>query len=193
MKAVKVGLNNKSIEKAKEKLELVKKQLMGDAFIAFMDKCCQWIINRANSYLQATTIGQSVKDDIMANWIYDKSTNPIIITNTSDKAVYVEFGVGIVGQSSPHANAASKGWDYNIGNKINKTTNEWIFNVQNDADIDIQEAYIINKSEHLSIRTRGSPAVMYAYNAIVDARNEISGGGGVFAEYLIETIGKFWG
>ena len=53
--------------------------------------------------------------------------------------------------------------------EINPKTNIWIFNVKSDAEIDISQDYIINRGK-TSVSTRGQPALLFAYNALVDIK-----------------------
>ena len=93
----------------------------------------------------------------------------------------VEFGVGVVGQSSPHKNIGEVDYEYNKPSRYKNKDNSWIFAVDNDSEIDIQSKFIDNRTEH-TVRTKGSPAVMYLYNALVDARMDLKNPNGELAQ-----------
>lgn len=200
MKKINVALNSKSIDDAIKELKNAQVQLKSQMLTEFMIKSCQWIVDQANDYLDKSDIGRNVIDDIKSHWSFDPSTNPVIITNTSDKAAFVEFGVGIVGQENPHDNASSARWKYNVPSQSkyageHHDENTWRFYVGNKDDIDLEDGnyeQLNTKSGRIKVITRGSPAVMYAYQAIVDARQELRSGGGIFKKFWNETMNKYW-
>ncbi|MBR5272758.1 MAG: hypothetical protein IKU25_05120 [Clostridia bacterium] len=206
MKTINVALNQKSIDDAIKELKKAQDQLKGQMLKEFIDRCCKWIVERANHYLDigASKSGGNVIADIKNHWVIEQSTlsqNIFTIKNTSDKAVYVEFGVGIVGQESPHKMSGEVGYQYNIPTKYkyagkHHDENTWRFVVSNKDDVDLLEGNYEEwpkKDGTIKIITRGSPSVMYAYNAVVDAKNMVASGGGVFAQYWAETLKKYWG
>lgn len=178
-----VELSPKSIEQTIKKLQFAKEQIQTTMQREFLQEICKWIIDKANYYLSYCDIGQNVKDDISIGWQYTLTKNGAKIINSAQQAVFVEFGVGIIGREERHemVRNGSTDYEYNIGSKINKETNQWIFNVYNDQDIDIQEQYIIYRTNN-TVKTKGSPAVMYCYNAVVDAKNELEKPNGIFTQ-----------
>ena len=167
---IKVSLNEKSIKETISRLNKIKKDY-AVAYEDFLEDVALWLINKANENLDMSDIGDNVKQDIKNSWEYDRTATGIKITNRSDKAVFVEFGVGMIGAQQPHQNANANGYAYGIGKKI-RDDGTWIFNPKSEADIDIQSQYLVQGLEegHTTAVTRGQPAVMYAYNAIVDIK-----------------------
>lgn len=171
---IKIKLGEKSISSAIKQLQTAKNQLETIMIKDFLMTCCSWIYEYANRYVELSSIGENVKSNITTGWQEPEirqESNRMIATlrNTDDQAVYVEFGVGIVGKQNSHerVDSGEVNYQYNIGSKIDRTTNQWIFNVSSDSDIDIQAEYIDNRTTN-TVKTQGSPAVMYAYNACVD-------------------------
>lgn len=164
---INVALNQQSIKAAIKQLRQAKKSI-SLAFEDFLEDVALWLIDRANMYLNASDIGENVKIDIRNAWEYERTDTGMKITNNAEQAAFVEFGVGMVGAQHQHINAHQTGYQYNIGSKI-REDGTWIFNPASDEDIDIQGQYIINRG-NTSVITRGQPAVMFAYNAIVDIR-----------------------
>lgn len=167
-----ITLNSKSIKNAIKTLQLARVQLENEMLTEFLFTCCTWLYDRANGYVMLSSIGDGVKNNIISSWqvpTIEKRGKRLVATlkNTDDQSVYVEFGVGIVGQENPHERATVEAYEYNIGKKINPVTHQWIFNVSDDSDIDIQADYIDLRTEN-TVKTKGSPAVMYAFNAVVD-------------------------
>lgn len=170
---LKINLNDKkSINEAKNKFVKIKTQLV-EMMDEFYRNCYDYFVEHCKTYLDISTIGENVKNDINNSWHYERTKNGARFYNDSEKAVYVEFGVGIVGLENKHTLADSSGYNYNIGAKINEIDGSWIFNVSNDDDIDIQEDYIVNRTTN-TVKTQGSPSVMYAYNALQDLSMQVS-------------------
>jgi hypothetical protein len=189
---INVTLNRNSIQKAIKQLNSISKQLpiMVQEFI---EQLALWITDKANFYIDNSDIGSLVKSQIKESWKYEKFTNGIKVVNKSDKSVYVEFGVGIVGQSDPHPNANNEGYEYNLPSEHKYAgkyhdENTWRFIKHSADEIDLPEGSYETwtmGSGDLKIITRGTRGVWYAYNAIVDAQMELAKSGG-------GKIGKMW-
>lgn len=154
----------------------------------FLEDVAMWVIDRANFHLNNSDIGENVKIDIRNGWEFDFTNNGVLITNRTQKAVFVEFGVGIVGQSQAHPNASAEGYEYNLDSpyKDRKGTGTWIFKSQMDnLDIPQNQAEFIQDEGDYIVITRGTKGVWYAYNALVDARMELAKSGG-------GEIGAMW-
>lgn len=177
---INIRLNNKSIQSAIERLKKAQAKIP-EMKIEFFKRCCVWLIQRANTYLNLFDIGSAVISDIQRSWSYVVTGNGAQITNTSDKAVFVEFGVGIVGEENSHENAENAGYEYNVESTAKYAgkyhdENTWRFYADSQSEIDLivgnyEEWY--TKSGKIKVITRGSPSVMYAFNALVDLRLEM--------------------
>ena len=110
---INIALNKKSIEQAKKQLLYIKK-ILPQMTRDFLEEVAIWVIDRANYHLNNSDIGENVKIDIRNGWEYDFTDKGIKITNRTQKAVFVEFGVGIVGQGDPHPNSSTEGYEYNV-------------------------------------------------------------------------------
>ena len=189
MKKITIGLNKKDIEIAKKYILRLKKQIP-KMQNEFLENVAQWLINRANMYLNHSDIGENVKNDIINGWEYNFTANGIKIINKSQKSVFVEFGVGVVGQSQSHPQASEEGYEYNVDSyyKDRKGTGTWVFkssleNLDLPRD-NVEFAYNESETDY-AIVTRGATGVWYAYNAIVDARMELS-------KFNGGEIGEIW-
>lgn len=175
---INIELNQKSIKEAKRQLLQVKKvvPLMTKDFL---EDVAMWVIERANLHLNNSDIGENVKIDIRNGWVYNFTPTGIQITNSTEKAVFVEFGVGMVGQGQAHPQASAEGYEYNVDSPAKDNDGSWHF-FSNEADLDIPKSAIdwgVNgkgDSKRMSIYTRGTKGVWYAYNAIVDAQMELA-------------------
>lgn len=162
---INIQLNQKSLKNAIKQLKQYQKryeEAVKDFLLSIYDK----ITYEANKNLEVSDIGSNVKSRIESSWSYDFTDSGMIIRNNDDQSAYVEFGVGVVGAQLDHPNASKADYQYSIGSKI-REDGSWIFNVTDDADIDISAKYVSSRTEH-TVLTYGSPAVMYAYNALVD-------------------------
>ena len=182
---INIALNQKSIQEAKRQLLYVKKVLplmQKD----FLEDVAMWLINRANMHLNNSDIGENVKIDIRNGWVYNFTATGIQITNSTEKAVFVEFGVGIVGQSQAHPQASSEGYEYNVESKAKQDDGSWHF-FSNEADLDLPKSaidYGLNgkgNQNRMSVYTKGAKGVWYAYNAIVDAQMDLQNPNGEIA------------
>lgn len=176
---INVELNSQSIRKAIEALTTAKKQLQGQMFNELLKRSCDEIKSLANERVMLTDIGYNVKQDIINGWQPVQYTGNTAkwygakLVNQASKAVYIEFGVGIRGQQSPHNNAAETGYQYNLPSDKKLADGSWIFRIEDDADLDISLKNIDSKTAH-SVRTKGQMAYMYLYNAIIDFRDRQS-------------------
>ena len=188
-----MNLSAKSVESAIKKLEKAKEQLETEMLYDFLNACCSFIVEQSKTYIMSSTIGDNVKMNIISGWqppVIRQEGKRVIarITNTDSQAVYVEFGVGIVGKQNAHDRVSSGqvDYEYNMPSRYKKKDNSWIFSVSSDSDIDIQAEYIDNRTTN-TVRTKGSPAVMYAFNACVDL--QVS----AFRTIWQEIKKKYWG
>lgn len=199
-----VELSPKSIQEAIKKLKKVKYQLTKGTLIKeYLEFVCEWVINRANWYLDNADLGDLVKLQIRNGWEYEVSLDGAKITNRTDKAVFVEFGVGIVGQENKHPNATESGYEYNIESSSKSIDGAWsFFSNTNELDLPTNALLAHNwyygargKSgeggKRLFVMTKGAEGVMYAYNAIVDAQNELKNPNGVFAQEYKKLLERY--
>lgn len=189
---INIELNQKSIQEAKRQLLYVKKVLplmQKD----FLEDVAMWLINRANMHLNNSDIGENVKIDIRNGWVYNFTPTGVQIINSTEKAVFVEFGVGVVGQSQAHPQASAEGYEYNVESKSKQDDGSWHF-FSNEADLDLPKSaidYGLNgkgTQNRMAIYTRGAKGVWYAYNAIVDAQMELAKANGGEIGALWETV-----
>ena len=202
MKKVVVELNTKSVDQAINYLKNLRKNIkkMMDEFLEF---ACEWVIKRANTYVELSDIGDLVKLEIKSGWEYTVANGIAKIENRTAQAVFVEFGVGIVGQGKPHPNAGIEGYEYNKprtytdnSGRLISTKDEngmWYFwTNSNELDIPLSAVDDIRgfddfrgrkkeKGKRIVVGTRGTKGVMYAYNAIVDAQIDLKDPNGDFA------------
>ena len=172
---IKIDISNpNSVRKAIQALERAKTTLLDKVVDELAKECANAILERANENVQRTDIGSNLILQIQAGWVLNGSNGKYVLSNMADKAVYVEFGVGITGEQNPHPNASRARYDYDMDGKKLKDRS-WIFRVDNIDLVDIAERYVMTRPNgekfyetDKTIRTKGQPATMYLYNAIMD-------------------------
>ena len=191
---IKVALNQKSIKNALNALKTAEKQLKGEMLDEFYKRCYNYFVSRANYYLEVSGIGNFVIPKIQASWSYKKIAGGIRIINDDEKAVYIEFGVGIVGKENSHPNAEETNYKYNIPTASKRAGNfhdedTWRFYVYSREEIDLVEGYYEEwetQSGSTKVITRGSPSIMYAFNALEDLKLK-------YKQIWQEVKVKYWG
>lgn len=176
MKRIPIKLTTKSIKEAQNYLLNLKRDIP-KMIAEFNMLVAHWVTDRANDHIDLSDIGSLVKKQIKDSWDWEPTENGVLITNNADKAVFVEFGVGIEGQHQSHPNADVEGYEYNVSSphKDQKGSGTWIFKSKLDAlDIPQKKANFIKDNQDYAVITRGTKGAWYAYNAIVDAQNELS-------------------
>ena len=172
MQSLKISLNTQSIYQTKQRLENIKQILADQVTPVYLEKAALWIKNRANEILSQSDIGSDVIKWISNSWnINVASKSRVILTNTSWKAVWVEFGVGIVGQSNKHPNADKEGYEYNVDSGKKFGQGYWTFSIKDESKLDIPQEAIVDEDytdDGLSITTQGTKGVWYLYNAVQD-------------------------
>jgi hypothetical protein len=191
---INVELSPKSIQEAIKKLQFAKKQMKGNMMKDFLEDVCMWIINRANMYLDNSDIGEFVKADIKNGWEYEFTDDGAKLINRTEKSVFVEFGVGVIGETDPHPNASAEGYEYNVQSESKSADGSWSF-FANTNELDLPTNALLSHNwyndmrgrggesgKRLFVMTKGTQGVMYAYNAIVDARNDLQNPNGELAQ-----------
>jgi hypothetical protein len=194
---INISLNDeKSIDNALKLLKNIKKQLKEQMLEEFVVECCKAILSLSNERLQFVDVGENVKEDIISSWEYYrtfKKGNKIsyILKNNAEKAVYVEFGVGIVGEENPHPNVGEAGYAYNVPSSSKLPDGSWMFSTTIE-DLDLPKKDIIDYSDYntnsLVVETKGTAATMFVYQSIIDFKDR------QIAKNIWEQIKKkYWG
>lgn len=176
---IKVGLTEKSIDAAIKKVEEYQKKFQN--FIPMvLRKSAEKVQEMASERLSAVGIGSLIEAQILANWeIDDKEKNRVILKNNSQKATYVEFGVGEVGAGAQHEKASELGYQYDMPSKY-KWTNKngqthWYISFHSADEIDLPPEYYEQltmdkyaRRSRMYIRTQGQPSTMFLFQAAMD-------------------------
>lgn len=188
-----IDLDSKSVQNAIRELYRAKYNVP-KALDELLYLSCERIALLANQNLEWTEIGDLVKERIKASWDISAANGVATLTNLYEKAVYVEFGTGVVGEQNPHANARKAGYDYNVDSPYKDEQGRWVF-YADYAELDmpmsaLEDITVFRKdnASRMQIRTSGAPATMFVFNAIMRFKSENH------AKELWEQVkAKYWG
>lgn len=224
-----ITLDIASIEQAREQIKKAKRlfQKNGKIIREFAEYACEWIIQRANDYINNADLGELVKLNLRNAWEYTLTPTGAKIINTAKKvkpnthtpegsdpqlfkdtvylAVLVEFGVGIVGEQNQHPNAIAEGYVYDIPTDYKDSSGMWYF-WTNHNELDIPRSAIEDirgyddfrgrkneKGKRIIVGTRGTEGVMFAYNAVVDAQQDMRNPNGQLAQEWKRLLERYLG
>lgn len=200
---IKVGLNKQSVKNAINALKTAKKQLQGEMLNEFYKRCYDYFVSRATQHLNSSDIGDNIKDKINNSWSFVKATtgikiiNDAIFTRVIDGrpqevpiAILVEFGSGIVGQGTPHPNASSESYEYNVNSGKKDTDGTWRF-YRDKESLDLPTNALLSGTRYLGngryfVETQGTKGVWFAFNALEDLRL-------AYKQIWEEIKIKYWG
>ena len=168
---INVELNQKSIQNAVNILKQTKKIVAEKMIPEYIQRSIQWIEKEANRIVQSSDIGDNIKQYIQNSWVIEKVSNShYMLKNISRHAVFVEFGVGIIGQTEQHPNADNAKYEYNVDSEHKFGQGFWQFTVENQSELDLPDEAIINQtytSENgLTVITQGTKGVWFLFNAV---------------------------
>lgn len=188
-----IDLDSKSVQNAITELYRARNKVW-KALDELLALSCERLILLANQNLEWVEIGDMVKEKIKASWSYTVLNGVATLTNEYQKAVYVEFGTGVVGEQNPHENAKEAGYDYNVDSPYKDEQGRWTFYTDyEDLDIPMDALSDItvfrkDNASRMQIRTSGAPATMFVFNAIMRFKSE------KHAQQLWEQVKeKYWG
>lgn len=161
-----ISLNDKrTIKTAIAKLKDFKYNLYPRMIFDFLWECCVKIQDLADAILDTVDIGKKTIEDIKDKWQIEVDGKKAVLLNESEKAVYLEFGVGIVGSKHKHPNASKTGYKYDIDTKYKNADRSWTFYLDDNEMLDISVNNILDRTEH-HILTRGQVGYMYLFQAV---------------------------
>ena len=171
-KIINISLDTRSVKQAIKEINKVQKKLSKQVPKVYLTKCIDYIVAKANEYLMQVNMDNSIIADIQTHWTIEHiGNNQIRLVNNSDKAVFVEFGVGMIGQQNAHPNSYATNYEYNIPTRAKNSAGYWAFEVDKEKGVDLVANYyrVRQKKSGTDVAiTKGSPANLYLYNAIMD-------------------------
>lgn len=166
-----VGLSTKSIDKAIKQVEWYRKhfvRLIPKMMSRFADRVAELANEKIGIY--DDQYDSEIIEGIKGGWVKEESEGGLLVTlsNTYNKAVYIEFGVGQVGAEQSHENAGKAGYQYDKNSHGDKG---WGFYI-GDEPLDLQRGYYYDfykyNQNKFWIWTKGSPSTMFLYHAAMD-------------------------
>lgn len=169
-----------TIKKAIKALETFQKTILDKMVDELLYESCEAIKDLANERLGASDLNSGLISEIRQGWEppikLDK--NKYLLRNVG-RGYMIEFGVGAVGEGTyntvlPNVQLPIN-YEYNIPTQYKNIDGSWIFKVKDLSTLDIKEEYVMPRpngdviyQEDKTIRTKGQPATMFLYNAILD-------------------------
>jgi len=175
MATVKFDLSSKSINAAIKRIKQIQKQIQSSIQNEFIRLSLLWIRDNAIQRLNSEALDEIIKSKIADSFSIEYAPGIGKLINSSDKAVYIEFGVGAVGEGS-HPNAPVAGYEYNVPSDKKNADGSWTFTRRTTAGIDIKEENRLESAqkgggEAIQITTRGQSGSLFMYNAAMDYAN----------------------
>lgn len=174
---ISIDYDIKSIDKAIKQIELYQKRL-NSIIPTFFQQCADKIVSIANENLNTISLDYGIVAEIKNGWQpIRKDGDKYILENISDRSVYIEFGIGQVGEEDPHPVAGRAGYLYNVPSNAKRFDfgegrTIWWFRATNGyIDILNNDKYrldSIRTRRGIVIKTAGQPATMFAFNALQD-------------------------
>lgn len=172
---INIDFSKKSIENAIKQIKAVQKKVQKNLPRVYLQKCVEWIKAEADKNLWITDIGSSVKAKIQDSWKISKVVdNKIVLSNNAqfesgkNLAVFVEFGVGIVGYENSHEMANKANYEYNVLTWSKDQEGKWAYTLDGGASrMNIESRYYeaIGLNGDFQFVTKGSPATMFLFKA----------------------------
>lgn len=179
MKNITIDLNPKSIKSAIKKLQNIKNKIPS-MIDELLYECCVWIKNQANIHLENSGLNSGFITEVEQGWqpITKKLDGSFVLINRG-RGYAVEFGIGIKGEGTYYGDVPPN-YEYNIKTQYKNSDGSWIFRVEDIDMLDIKRENIMPREntgeliyeEGRTVRTKGQPAVMFCFNAIVDFKTQ---------------------
>lgn len=180
-------LDLRTVNKAIKQIEQCQKRIQTELIPEFLKRCAETVRDMANNIISGLPYESEIISGLQNSWKTETSDDGKVVTliNDYDKAVYIEFGTGIVGKTQSHKEAKEAGYQYDFNAHGQEG---WTFWLRGNA-MDIPQSSVLSEKEHkdgsTEIHTTGAPATMFLYQATTN-----------FIEYKVykrvwkEIIGK---
>lgn len=162
-------LDLRTVDKAIKQIEQYQKRMQTELIPEFLKRCAEALIEIANKNIAGLPYESDIISGLQNSWKTETSDDGKVVTliNEYDKAVYIEFGTGIVGKTQSHKEAEEAGYQYDVNGHGEKG---WRFIHLVDEPIDLPESSYSGKAiDHtgmwFNIHTTGAPASMFLYQA----------------------------
>lgn len=190
-KTISFELSEKSITNAQKELNNILKKMQTQVNREFISMSLDWIKNKAIEYLYASGFGNSIIQQIRGSFSTTIKNNEGSLVVAHEKGAYVEFGVGKIAKQSPHPEASSLGWEYDVDSGYKSlTSRSWVFALDNDEVLNIRYEDTTQLSRTKSVyMTQGSKGAFFMYNAIMDYANNISIVGKIYENAIQKVLG----
>lgn len=136
----------------------------------FCSDCLDWIMKRANEYLDTSQFDAQLVTLIKDGWIIMADEKGATLENLYNKATYVEFGTGIIGGDLPHPSSGQSGYEYDMNSHGQKG---WTFKIPESEPLDVRggsltDAYPDTEGGYIIVHTSGQEGELFLYKAMLD-------------------------
>lgn len=172
---VTISLSPDSVKSAIKQIKTYKRTFEKKVIPEFVLSSLEWIKSKAISYLKTSAIDPIIIGKIEQGFLIQTNAKNGALVNTEDKAVYIEFGVGIKGKGT-HPEAASAGYEYDVPSDKKTADGGWTFKRRISAGIDIlpqnrETRKFVGGTDAAIIYTHGQGGELFVYNACMDYMN----------------------
>lgn len=142
----------------------------------FLKRCAESVRDLANKKLESIGYEGELVSAIQNSWSIKDDDGIVMLINSHDKAVYIEFGTGIKGETNSHKQASQADYRYDVKNHGIKG---WNFVYDPTVGLDVLGLEEENftrltkgkKAGMVIVHTIGTPASMFLYQAASDFVN----------------------
>lgn len=165
-------LDLRTVDKAIKQIEEYHKRVQ-KLIPEFLKRCAEAVRDLANRRLEGIGYDSELVSQIKNSWSIKDDDGIVTLVNLHDKAVYIEFGTGIMGETNSHEQASEAGYRYDVKNHGIKG---WNFVYDPTVGLDVLGLEEENftrltkgkKAGMVIVHTIGTPASMFLYQAASD-------------------------
>ena len=165
-------LDLRTLDKALKQIEQYQKRLR-ELIPEFLKACAETVRDMANNIISGLPYESDIISGLQNSWKTETTDDGQVVTliNNYDKAVYIEFGTGLVGKTKQHKEADEAGYQYDVNGHGAKG---WRFIHSGDEPLDVPDRYysdtksINHTGMWFSVHTTGAPATMFLYQAATE-------------------------
>jgi hypothetical protein len=157
--------NDEQKKQLKKNLTKVKNLITKDVNKQFLTLSLNWLQNKSIEYLRANFPNREDNNliaEISSSFVKENDGQVARLINTHENAVYIEFGVGIIGQDT-----------HPISESAKITGGAYKYNLPSKAKEYAKEKTGQEDSWFYKGLTQGNKASMYMYNAFMDFKNGV--------------------
>lgn len=165
-------LDLRTLDKALKQIEQYQKRLR-ELIPDFLKACAETVRDMANNIVDTLGYDEIIKSGIKNGWLPIEKGETVVLENAYDKAVYIEFGTGLMGSAHAHDEARESGYEYDVKKHGMKGWN-FVYDANEGLDVlNVDENNFTRltkgkKAGMVIVHTVGAPASMFLYQAATE-------------------------